>query len=564
MPNQTETIRKFIKYLNNKDEQGGYWLPNIQRPFVWKKDQIERLYDSILREYPIGTLLIWKTKSQLRRRKFIDNYKSGISLTNFYIPQDKSQKMMVLDGQQRLQSLFIGLMGSYDNEELYVNILSGDLVAPEDIKYDFKFKPKDQSLFPFILFKELVLTDEKPREIVNKVLENQEVSPDQRDRVHDNIELIREVFCTQENILFQLVDSVDRPKTYTEDDIVEIFIRANSGGTQLGKSDLLFSLLTASWEESEDKMDELLKELNKTGYKFDRDFILKVSLVLLDKGAKYEIEKFRMPEVKEGIEKNWENIANSIRFIKDFIYGKTFLKTDKTLPSYASLLPLIYSRYHYPKAWGGNVELDYSDYLVKVNLTSVFGGVSDNFTDTLVNTVRNNNGFVKNEIFGEIRAKGKSMELTEEALLGYHYSSKEIHLLFNLWYGFNYQPTWHQNKPQIDHIFPQAELKKTKLANPETGKMNVMKYKWWHRDQLANLMLLTAHENGASNKSDALPEDWFKTKSSDYLEMHLIPKDPSLWKMDRFEDFVEERKKLLVQKFAEILYRSKPEVDTTS
>lgn len=52
MPNQIETIRKFIKYLNNKDEQGDFWLPNIQRPIVWKKEQIERLYDSILREYP--------------------------------------------------------------------------------------------------------------------------------------------------------------------------------------------------------------------------------------------------------------------------------------------------------------------------------------------------------------------------------------------------------------------------------------------------------------------------------------------------------------------------------
>ena len=564
MPNQTETIRKFIKYLNNKDEQGGFWLPNIQRPFVWKKDQIERLYDSILREYPIGTLLIWKTKSDLKRRKFIDNYRSGISLANFYIPQDKTQKMMVLDGQQRLQSLFIGLMGSYDGEELYIDILSGHLVAPEDIKFDFKFKTSSSVQFPYILFKELVFTDSKPKETVKIIVSANEVSEEQEDRIYDNVELIREVFCTQENILFQLVDSVDRPSTYTEEDIVEIFIRANSGGTQLGKSDLLFSLLTASWEEAENKMDELLEDLNKTGYKFDRDFILKISLVLLDKGAKYEIEKFRLPEVKEGIEKNWDKIADALRFVKDFIYGKTFLKTDKTLPSYASLIPLIYSRYHYPDTWVNSVESDFIDYLVKVNLTGVFGGVSDSFTDALVATVRNNNGFVKSEIFGEIRSKGKSMELTQDALLGYHYSSKEIHLLFNLWYGFNYQPAWNQNKPQIDHIFPQSELKRIKIANPETGKMNVMKYKWWDRDQIANIMLLTASENGAANKSDTLPEDWFAKKTPEYLKLHLIPEDQDLWKFDRFVDFVEERKKLLVNQFADILYTPKTKSEITT
>ncbi len=562
MPNQTETIRKFIKYLNNKDEQGGFWLPNIQRPFVWKRDQIERLYDSILREYPIGTLLIWKTKSDLKRRKFIDNYKSGISLANFYIPQDKTQKMMVLDGQQRLQSLFIGLMGSYDGEELYINILSGDLVAPEDIKFDFKFKSSSSVQFPYILFKDLVFTDSKPKETVKTIVSANEVTEDQEDRIYDNVELVREVFCTQENILFQLVDSVDRPDTYTEEDIVEIFIRANSGGTQLGKSDLLFSLLTASWEEAENKMDELLADLNKTGYKFDRDFILKISLVLLDKGAKYEIEKFRLPEVKAGIEKNWDKIADALRFVKDFIYGKTFLKTDKTLPSYASLIPLIYSRYHYPEAWVKSVESDLVDYLVKVNLTGVFGGVSDSFTDALVSTVKDNKGFVKSEIFGEIRSKGKSMELTQENLLGYHYSSKEIHLLFNLWYGFNYQPSWNQNKPQIDHIFPQSALKSIKIPNPDTGKMNIMKYKWWERDQIANLMLLTAHENGASNKTDILPTDWFADKTEDYLKLHLIPNQPALWELDRFEDFVEERKKLLIDQFAGILYTPKTESET--
>jgi len=541
MPNQTETIRKFIKCLNNRDEAGGFWLPNIQRPFVWKKEQIERLYDSILREYPIGTLLVWKTISDLKRRKFIDNYKSGISLANFYIPQDTTQKMMVLDGQQRLQSLFIGLLGSYDGEELYINILSGDLVAPEDIKFDFKFKSASTAQFPYVLFKDLVFTDKKPKERVKQIMSVNNVQEDKEDRIYENVELIRDVFCTQENILYQLVDSVDRPNTYKEEDIVEIFIRANSGGTLLGKSDLLFSLLTASWVEAENNMDLLLEDLNKTGYKFDRDFILKICLVVLDQGAKYDIEKFRLPSVKDGIENNWSKIADALRFVKDFIYDKTFLKTDKTLPSYASLIPIIYSRYHFPESWNASVELDIVDYLIKVNLTGVFGGATPSFTDALVTKIKENKGFNRAEILGEIRYKGKSLELTKENFLEFSYSSKEIHLLFNLWYGFNYQPTWSQNKPQIDHIFPQSELSSIKISNPETGKMNVMKYKRGERDQIANLMLLTAHENGAANKTDILPKDWFADKSHEYLELHLIPKDAELWELERFEDFVEER-----------------------
>ena len=102
----SETIRKFIGYLNNESKDGGYWLPNIQRKFVWKEDQIERLYDSILREYPIGSLLIWRSNDQIKVRSFIQNYSNDLKITDFFQPLTRNEKHLVLDGQQRLQSLF--------------------------------------------------------------------------------------------------------------------------------------------------------------------------------------------------------------------------------------------------------------------------------------------------------------------------------------------------------------------------------------------------------------------------------------------------------------------------
>ena len=102
MKNQKQTMRKIVGFLNNPEEDGGFWLPNIQRPFVWSEDQICRLFDSILREYPISTLLIWKTTSGIRRRKFIDNWKNTLRLSDFYVPEDTKRKCLVLDGQQRL------------------------------------------------------------------------------------------------------------------------------------------------------------------------------------------------------------------------------------------------------------------------------------------------------------------------------------------------------------------------------------------------------------------------------------------------------------------------------
>jgi hypothetical protein len=105
----------------------------------------------------------------------------------------------------------------------------------------------------------------------------------------------------------------------------------------------------------------------------------------------------------------------------------------------------------------------------------------------------------------------------------------------------------------VDHIFPQSALKKVQEKNPET-KRDRQKYSQKDRDRLANCMLLTADEN--SRKKDTLPCDWFKNKSPEYLELHLIPKDSALWELDRFEDFITEREKMIKEKFANLLVQS--------
>lgn len=556
MTNQKETIRKFVSYINNKEYLGGFWLPNIQRHFVWSEEQIERLYDSILREYPIGSFLIWRTKSDIKHRKFIDTWKDSIKITDYYVPENGNPKMLVLDGQQRIQSLLIGLNGSYNGKELYFNILSGDLKSPEDMRYDFSFMDKT-AIFPWIKFKQIVSSDKKSRDIKKDILANatDKLDDEKDDRIQENIELIRNVFCTQEHIAYQIIDCVDRAEAYTDDDIVEIFIRANSGGTTLNKSDLMFSLLINSWEEADENMYELLDVLNKTGYKFTRDFIIKTCLVLLNQGARYNVDKLRDDKVRQGILDKWDAITKAIKTVKDYVYGNTFLKTDKTIPSYLSLIPLIYFAYHYSNKWANGYK-DYDKYLIRTSLTGSFGGTPDNLLDKIVKQINEDQNFLLNNVFGAIREVNRSLELSKDTILGLNYWKKELHLFFNLWYGFNYQPTLQNNYPAVDHIFPQSVLKQQKLPNPETGRLNIMKYKWQDRDQIGNLMLLTAVENGSGGKTDILPEIWFADKSDEYLYLHLIPRDKNLWKIENFEAFVEERKKLILQKFDYLIIKA--------
>ena len=244
MKNQKQTIRKIVGFLNDADEDGGFWLPNIQRPFVWREEQICRLFDSILREYPISTLLVWKTTSRIRRRKFIDNWRDTLRLSDFYVPEDTKKKNLVLDGQQRLQSLFIGLRGSFEGRELCLDILSGEIAAPDDVKYRFKFLDSAAIVFPWFKFKDLIFTTKKKREIVTdlKVGAGQTLTNADTDKLDEHLDLVDRTFKMDEAITYQELDSIDNPTLYTEDDVVEVFIRANSGGTRLGKSEsALFS-----------------------------------------------------------------------------------------------------------------------------------------------------------------------------------------------------------------------------------------------------------------------------------------------------------------------------------
>jgi len=554
MKNQKQTLRKIVGHLNNPDEDGGFWLPNIQRPFVWNEEQICRLFDSILREYPISTLLIWKTTSAIRRRKFIDNWKSSLRLTDFYVPEDTKRKCLVLDGQQRLQSLFIGLCGSFEGKELHFDILSGQVAAPDDIKYRFRFLASEEAAFPWVKFKTPVFSNKKRRDMFNEVADvaKRDLTEAEANKIDDHLELIDRTFKINETVTYQELDSIDNPNLYSEDDVVEIFIRANSGGTKLGKSDLLFSLLSASWDVADDRMYELLEALNKHGFAFDRDFVLKTCLVLLGQGARYEVTKFRKAGVKEDIEKRWDEISTAIKDVLDFVRGKTFLQCDKALPSYLVLIPLIHVRFHYPENWKTASGLD--TYLLRCSLAGAFGGVPDNLIDGLVKRINELKGFELEELFTVIRSQGRSLELTSDRFWQMGYGSDTIHLLFNLWYrDFNYTPAYDNNLPQIDHIFPQSELRRIKKINPVTGRSDLLRYDMAARNQLANCALLSREENGAGAKGDTLPAEWLADKDPDYLRKHLIPADSALWSVERYDDFVAARKALIFDKFKSLL-----------
>src|ERR1700722_16542917 len=108
--------------LLNQVKEGEIVLPAIQRNFVWGTDRVATLLDSIMRGYPVGIALLWETYADIPSRRFVQEYQPDESKHTFHHNKERRKLKVVLDGQQRLQSLFVSLYGSYDGQRLYFDV----------------------------------------------------------------------------------------------------------------------------------------------------------------------------------------------------------------------------------------------------------------------------------------------------------------------------------------------------------------------------------------------------------------------------------------------------------
>lgn len=353
----SESITSLVNKLTNTDER--FVLPSLQRPYVWKEKQIFKLFDSIMQSYPLGSLLVWKTKKQIVSRELKKNWSKKGQQANGPMPDSKS-KYMILDGQQRLQSLLIGLRGTHEGRALYFNAIIDPQRTPEEreqddgLMYVFKFY-KDAKKIPkgFIQVSDLCEKFNKYKSC-NEIAEIYINSSSGKTKIDDkfkkylitNIETFRQTFVTNHSaIAYNFIDELSDPEeSKTDDEIVEIFIRANSGGTKLNKSDLLFSLLSTGWASAYDEIKEIEEVLSSAGFDFSKDYILKALLLCTNQGAAYKVEKFKQQGSLEKVQESWDAVSDSILDVITFLKECTPINTKKQLVSQNSLLPIIAMR----------------------------------------------------------------------------------------------------------------------------------------------------------------------------------------------------------------------------
>ncbi len=577
------TIKEAVENIENNK----FLLPAIQREFVWNHTKIEWLFDSIMRNYPISSFLFWqvegKTKKGYRFYKFINEYREYFKTHNEEISTDGINDFKaILDGQQRLTSIYIGLKGSYgykiyrrkweDTEwsiptrHLYLNI-SNELKDEEDGRvYEFKFLKKDDTK------EENIYTDNKSTLWfkVGKILELQNLSSFNRfigeyefdDFAIDTLSRLQEVIHSDRLINYFLEKEQDLDKA------LNIFIRINSGGEPLNFSDLIMSIAVANWKNTDARkaIHTLVDNIRDKGFTISKDFVLKTFLYLYSKDIKFKVKNFSNENAKD-FENKWEDIRDSILEVFDLI--KSFGFTDYTLTSKNSIIPIIYYIFHKNIYKDFTTKTAYKDEREVINkwlniilIKRVFGSSSDTILSQVRNAFTDNfdEEKIKNDIVkfpvSAINSKIKkdisvSDDFIKELLCTQKDDKYAFSILSLLYPNLDYK----NNSFHKDHLHPISIFTKEFIDNLDIDKNKKEEYyQNCVYNGIYNLQILDANEN--MSKNDKNLQEWVDKETinkdkQQFLNNHLIP-DIDL-SIDNFCNFIDERKKILIDKLKEIL-----------
>ncbi|GAA6886401.1 DUF262 domain-containing protein [Helicobacter pylori] len=555
------SIKNVVDELNVR-----YFLPDIQREYVWLKKadekKIEQLFDSILRGYPIGSFLFWKLqKEDIAKSDEQDENKLNFQLYQFitnyderkphnekiYIEQIMRDDLcIVLDGQQCLTSLYIGLKGTitlkkkrarsdnpsaYEEKRLYLNLKhQPNMDNPED-NYQFEFHAKvPTNNEDHFWFK------------VGDILELESVWNYAKDHgIEDNalnlLEKLKDAFHTKQLISF----FEEKEKNLNK--VLNIFIRVNSGGVKLSYSDLLMSILTASFSSDiREKMNELVDALKLKGFlNVEQDQVLKTCLLLIGSNTTFELKNFNKNNVKE-IEENWEKITESIynatKLLETFGYVK-YLGSAYILSTLAYF-------YFLKQKMDKNDEEQALKFVRNAQIMGYFGGSTDTKLSIIAHSIKEARTF---EAFNDNLAKHQTnpLKITNDAIEGmvfFNSHLKVFPVLQILYPNLNYKTTTFH----IDHIYPKSKFKK------ENEKLD--KDFYGCENHLYNLQLLEGTENSA--KKDKDPEVWLKEEYKneqaieEYKKRNYI--DPKLkLEWENIKEFRKKREEAIIKRLKEVL-----------
>ena len=507
-------------------DSGHMALPEFQRGYVWNRDQVRGLFDSLYRQHPVGGLLVWVTESKTATHRGDGHLAAGVV-------------KLLLDGQQRMTSLYGVVRGKppgfFDGN---VNTFTGLHFHLEEESFEFyqPVKMKDDPLW--IDVTELM---QKGTPGLGEFFTQLPAQPELAAKVGEHIgRLSRLLAITDIDLHVEEVTGADK----SLDVVVDIFNRVNSGGTKLSKGDLALAKICAEWPEGRDAMKAKLKEWANREYHFDLGWLLRSVNTVLTGEAKFQfLHEKSSDEVQDALNRAANHIDTSLNLIG----GRLGLDHDRVffgryaVPVMARYLDRRQAKKLGPMDEGERDKLLF--WYVQAAMWGRFSGSTETVIDQDLKALEGDGGGL-DKLLEQLRLWHGGLRAEPDHFTGWSLGARFYPVLYLLTrmgeardWGTGLPLTasllGKMNRLEVHHIFSKAQLYKRNFNRAEVNA-------------LANFCFLTKDTN--LDISDRLPEDYFPEVEAAHpgaLASQWIPIDPALWKIERFRDFLEARKVLL-------------------
>ncbi len=532
-----------ISTILEKIDENQLFVPAFQREYVWKRDDAKKLMDSLIKEYPTGTMLTWETVNPPELK---GPYR--------YNPNQGAVKLL-LDGQQRVTTLYMLIRGSIppyysrpeimnDTRELFVQLETLEL------SYYMKTRMENNPLWQNItnVFQRSV----RARDVVRALEERGEtVTREREDKIDDNTRAI-------ENILVREFPEQTIPVRATIREAIDIFYKVNASGVALTDAELALAQISGYWPQARDRFKAKLAELEREGFVFKLDFIVYVLLgCLYHMGS--DMRKLHDVENRESICAAWERLQTQVLdYVVNLLRTNAYVDHTDEINSPYALVPIIVYCYDKNGAFLNDAEIRkmvkwffYSQ--VRARYVSQLPQKLDRDLRTVAESSQPFDALLQG-IAEETRLEilpaefvGRAIQHPLFSMMRWYFKSQDavcfttgMRLRGNM--GRRYQL-------ERDHIFPYSKLK-------DAGYGDGNRVKYALAQELTNRAILTQTAN--RTKSDSHAVEYLKsvkTKFPRALELQCIPEDEELWKMENYELFLAERRKMLAQRLNAFLER---------
>jgi hypothetical protein len=503
-------------------DSGHIALPEFQRGYVWNRDQVRGLFDSLYRRHPVGGLLVWATEAKTAAHRGDGPLAAGVV-------------KLLLDGQQRITSLYGVVRGRppkfFDGNTMAFTGLRFHLDT-ETFAFYQPVKMHDDPLW--IEVTELMSKGQVGHEqLVEKLAENPAIGTK---AVKYSGRIARLLGITEIDLHEEEVTGTDK----TLEVVVDIFNRVNSGGTKLSKGDLALAKICADWPEARDTMKAKLKEWTKAGYHFNLDWLLRSVNTVLTGEAKFQfLHGKSTAEIQDGLKRAIKHIDTSLNLIS----GRLGLDHDQVFFGRFGVPVMV----RYLDQHDGPLDTKESDKLlfwfVQAGMWGRFSGSTESFIDQDMAALEGADGGL-DKLLEQLRLWHGGLRVEPGHFTGWSLGARFYPVLYLLT-RIGSARDWGTDLPlkanllgkmsklEVHHIFPKAQLYKRNYKRAEVNA-------------LANFCFLTKDTN--LNISDQLPEKYFLAVEKAHpgaLASQWIPMDSALWKIDKFREFLEARKLLL-------------------